>query len=156
MSDFAEKQKGILGETISLRTATLDMVSDADLKTALGGKSLTLGELLLEQANFQQSYTHAFKTFKQDWSVKATAPDPLTIDALKHLFANLDSQLFTTLEQLTEKDLTKPIDRGGWDLSVEGVLIAYHEAVLIFTAKASVYLRAINKELTGQLKGWIG
>ena len=81
---------------------------------------------------------------------------PITVDALKHLFADLDKQLFTTLEQLTEEDITKSIDRGSWNLSAEGTLIAYHEAVLIFTTKATVYLRAIGQKLTGQLEAWIG
>lgn len=156
MNPFVEKQKGILEETISLRTEILNMVDDSNLGFSLGGKSLMLRDLLLEQANFQQSYINAFKTFKQDWSVKATPPQTLTVDALKNLFTDLDKQLFVTLDQLSEEDIAKPIDRGGWDLSVEGTLIAYHEAVLIFTAKASIYLRAMDKNLTGQLETWIG
>ncbi len=156
MSDFVEKQKGVLEEATSLRTEVLNMVDDGHLDFGLGGKSLTLGGLLLEQASIQLSYINALQTFKQDWSVKTTPPEPITVDALKHLFADLDKQLFTTLEQLTEEDITKSIDRGSWNLSAEGTLIAYHEAVLIFTAKATVYLRAIGQKLTGQLEAWIG
>ena len=156
MSDFMEKQQAVLEETISLRTKILNVVDNGNLDFSLGGRSLAFQDLLLEQANIQASYIKAFKTFKQDWSVKATAGQPLTIDALKHLFADLDKQLFATLEQLTKDDIEKLVDRGGWELSVEGTLIAYHEAVLIFTAKASIYLRAMGKNLTGQLEAWIG
>ena len=156
MNDFIETQKSVLEETISLRTEILNAVDDGNLDFSLGGKSLAFRDLLLEQANIQASYIKAFKTFKQDWSVKATAPHPITVDALKHLFADLDKQLFTTLEQLSKDDIAKPVNRGGWELSIEGTLIAYHEAVLIFTAKASVYLRAMGKNLTGQLEAWIG
>ncbi|MGL4612045.1 MAG: hypothetical protein ACRCYY_20610 [Trueperaceae bacterium] len=156
MNRFIEKQKGVLEETISLRTEILNAVKDADLHFSPGGKSLTLQDLLLEQASIQSSYIHAFKTFKQDWSIKATLPDPITLDAFECLFTKLDKQLFETLEQLSENDLTKSVDRGGWNLSIEGTLIAYHEAVLIFSAKASIYLKATNKTLSGQLGAWIG
>ena len=72
MNDFVERQKGILEETISLRTEVLKMIDNSNLNFSLGGKSLVLQDLLLEQASIQLSYINAFKTFKQDWSVKAT------------------------------------------------------------------------------------
>ncbi len=156
MNHLIEQQKGLLEETISLRTEILNAIDNSHLDFGLGGKSLTLQDLLLEQASIQTSYINTFKTFKQDWTIKATSSELITVDALKHLFADLDRQLFTTLERLSEEAIAKLIARGGWDLSVEGTLIAYHEAVLIFTAKASIYLRAIGQELTGKLEQWIG
>jgi hypothetical protein len=156
MNRLIEQQKGLLEETTNLRTEVLEAMTDKDLGFSVGGKSLTLQDLLLEQASTQLMYVHAFKTFKHDWSVKATPPKTLTVVAFKDWFMDLDKHLVGTLEQLSDEDLTKPIDRGGWNLPVETNFHVYREAVLIFAAKASIYLRAMGKELPTQLGAWIG
>jgi hypothetical protein len=49
------------------------------------------------------------------------------------------------------------VDRGhGFTPSLYDQCRIYHEANLIFCAKASVYLKALEKQLTGQWRSWIG
>jgi hypothetical protein len=49
------------------------------------------------------------------------------------------------------------VDRGhGFTPSLYDQCKIYHEAYLIFCAKASIYLKALEKQLTGQWRSWIG
>jgi hypothetical protein len=155
LNRFMEQQRGLLEETTNLRTEVLNSLTDKDLEFSVGGSSLTLKDLLLQQGSYQLSYINAFKTFKHDWTTKASA-NFSTVAEFKNWFMDLDNQLVDTLEQLSDEDLTKSIDRGGWNLPVETNFHVYREAVLIFAAKASIYLRAMNKTLPKQLEQWIG
>jgi len=57
---------------------------------------------------------------------------------------------------LSDEDLTKTVDRGGFMMPVELQLDVYLQALLIFFGKATVYLKAMNKPLPEQIKEYIG
>ncbi|MDJ0756733.1 MAG: DinB family protein [Ardenticatenaceae bacterium] len=142
-----------------LRDQLLDILFDQDLAYKLPGHNPTLGELCVEIGRIQQLYTHSFKTFKLDWTHQHTKPDSLnTVDSLRSWFASLNAELHAALSPLSEEDIrNKQINRGdGFTPSPLVQFQIYHEALLIFYAKASVYLKAMQRPLPEQWASWIG
>ena len=142
-----------------LRDQLLDMISDQDLAYKLPGHNPTLGELCEQMGQIQQIYIHSFKTFKQDWGLRGSKPEaPNSVASLKVWYKKLDAELLEALNGLSEDDLhNKQIDRGhGFTPSPFVQFQVYREALLIFYAKVSVYLKALEKQFTDQWKSWIG
>lgn len=142
-----------------LRDQLLDMLSDAELAYKLPGSNPTLGELCEEMGCIQQAYTQSFKTLKHDWSYCDSKPEtPGSVSSLKIWFKKLDEQLVKALTGLSEDDIhAKQIDRGhGFILSPYVQFQIYREAVLIFYAKASTYLKALEKPYSDEWKRWVG
>src|SRR5262245_15662830 len=144
-----------------LRDELLEILSDDDLAFRPGGATFTLGELCREIGEIEQSYVDALRTFKQDFSWRN--PDQRVVQSLAALsawFAELDRDLMAAIEALTEQDAaTRRIAR----YDVEGFsplpaqeLDIYREALLIFYAKVSIYLRAMRRDLPGLWGPWIG
>jgi hypothetical protein len=152
-------QFALLHESHALRVQILDALSDKDLVLRLGGDTLTLGALCKEMGEIEHVYTQSFKTFKLlDWSYRN--PDTrleTSVDRLKAWFRTLDDDLEVALAALSDSDIqNKHIDRGGWSVPVTVNFHIYREALLIFAAKASLYLRAMRKPLSEQMRQWIG
>ena len=142
-----------------LRDQLMGMISDADLAYKLPGNNPTLGELCEEMGQSQQIYTQSFKTFQQDWVYRGSKPDATnSVASLQTWFKQLDSEMLEALSGLSEEDVqNKHIDRGdGFTPSLSVQYQIYHEALLIFYAKAIVYLKAMEKQITAQWKSWIG
>lgn len=107
----------------------------------------------------QQVYIHSFKTFRQDWEYRASKPETTnSVASLNGWYKKLDAELYKVLSELSEDDVhNKQIDRGqGFMASPYVQFQIYHEALLIFYAKASIYLKALEKQFTNQWKEWIG
>lgn len=148
-----------LSGTQALRDQLMDLISDQDLAYKLPGYNLTLGELCEEMGQIQQIYTRSFKTFQQDWHYRGSKPEaPDSVASLQAWYKKLDAELNEALSALSEDDLhNKQIDRGhGFTPSLYVHFQVYREALLIFYAKASIYLKALEKQLTSQWKSWIG
>jgi hypothetical protein len=97
------------------------------------------------------------QTFKQDWSYRNPEADlESSVAQLKAWFQTLDDELKAAVSALSDEDLTKTVDRGGFALSVELQLDVYLQALLIFFGKATVYLKAMNKPLPEQINEYIG
>jgi hypothetical protein len=142
-----------------LRDQLLDMISDQDLTCKLPGHNPTLGELCVEMGHIQQAYIHSFRTFKHDWSYRDSEPEAAhSVASLKAWFQKLDAELLEVLGAFSEDDIhTQQIDRGGDDIVTIYVQVQiYREAILIFYAKASVYLKAMERPLNDQWKAWVG
>lgn len=142
-----------------LRDQLMDMLSDQDLSYKLTGSNPTLGELCEEMGQIQQIYTHSFKTLTLDWAYRGSNPDAAnSVASLKTWYKTLDAELYEVLSALSEDDvLNKHIDRGhGFTPSLYVQFQVYHEALLIFYAKASVYLKALNKQVTDEWRIGIG
>ena len=61
------------------------------------------------------------------------------------------------LEGLEEADLARSVDRGGGFTPPVTVQFHIHrEALLIFYAKADVYLKALGRRVAGAWQSWIG
>lgn len=143
----------------ALRDQLLDMISDAELAYKLPGNNPTLGELCEEMGHIQQAYTQSFKTFKHDWAYRDSEPEkPDNIASLKAWYKKLDEQLLEALSGLSEADVhNKQIDRGNGSTPSPHVQFQiYREAILIFYAKASMYLKALEKPYSDEWKRWVG
>ena len=142
-----------------LRDQLLSMLSDAELAYKLPGNNPTLGELCAEMGYIQQAYTQSFKSLQHDWSYRDSEPEtPDSVSSLKTWFKKLDTQLVEALSSLSEDDIhTKQIDRGqGFILSPHVQFQIFREAILIFYAKASLYLKALEKPYSDEWKRWVG
>lgn len=147
----------------ALREQLLDILTDADLGTAFGGATLTLGALCRQMGEIQHAYVESFRTFRMHYDYRQ--PDErmeTSVAALRSWYAALDADLTAALEALTEDDLTKrQIVRSDFDPSYYSPrpisqLGTYREALLIFYGKASIYLQALQKAFPPQWQTWIG
>ena len=142
-----------------LREQLLDMLTDQELAYKLPGNNPTLGELCEEMGQIQQVYAHSFKTLTLDWTYCDSMPEtPNSVASLKVWFQKLDAQLVEALSGLSETDVhTQQIDRGhGFTPSPYVQFQIYREAILIFYAKASMYLKALEKPYSEEWKRWVG
>lgn len=156
MNSLVTRFSDVLHMTHALRSQMFDLLTDTDLTYGLPHNP-TLGALCREMGEVQVAYINSFKTFKLDFSYRHAEKSVETnLAQLKAWFAKLDAELDTTLAALSEADLQKPIDRGGWKPPAEVNFHIYREALLIFYAKADVYLKAMQKPLPEQWQGWIG
>jgi hypothetical protein len=145
--------------THNLRDQLMGMITDQDLAYKLPGSNPTLGELCEEMGHVQQVYIQSFKTFKQDWGYRDSDLEATnSVASLTSWYKKLDAELVDALGSLSEDDIqNKQIDRGhGFTPSPYIQFLIYHEAVLIFCAKASAYLKALEKPYPNEWKVGIG
>ena len=153
---MTEKWSWIEG-THQMRSQLLDILSDADLTFNPGGQNMTLGALCREMGEIEHSYEQSLKTFQQDWSYHNTEADlESNVARLKAWFQTLDDELKATVAALSDEDLQKTIDRGGYSMPVELQLDVYLQALLIFFGKVTIYLKAMNKPLPQHIQEYIG
>ena len=148
-----------LHETQSLRYDLMQTLTDSDLAYKLPGDNPTLGELCREFGEVEYSYIQSFKTFKHDWSYRTSEPELATsVARLQAWYRTLDNEFETVVRGFSEDDLHhKQIDRGhGFTPSLAVQFQIYHEALLMFYAKASVYLKALQKSVNDQWQAGIG
>ncbi len=131
----------------NLRDQMLDLLTDQDLAYKLPGNNMTLGQLCQEMGRDEQIYTHSFRTLKQDWNYPVSKPASNTVASLREWYQKLDADLGAVITSLSEEDVqNKTVDRGhGFNPSLMVQFMIYHEATLIFYAKASIFLRALEK-----------
>ena len=157
MNRYMQEKWTWIEGTHSLRSQLLDILSDADLKFSPGGQNMSLGGLLREIGEIEHSYIQSLQTFKQDWSYHNTeAGLESSLAQLKAWYQTLDDEMKATVSALSDEDLTKAVDRGGFSMPVELQLDVYLQALLIFLGKATIYLKAMNKPLPQQIQEYIG
>ena len=146
-------------EYLALRGQLLDVLSDDDLAFSLGGTTLTIGALCREIGQVEQSYIDSFRTFTQTFDYRDADPAvEQNVDALGTWWAELDRELAAVLEAVSEDDLAagRRLERPDqYSLSIPAQTDVYREALLIFYAKISIYLRAQGRPLPGDWEGWI-
>ena len=157
MNSLMKEHGPILEQTQALRYQLVEILTDEDLAYSPGGDNPTLGALCREMGEVQQSYVTSFQTFEQEFRHREQPELERSVERLAAWFETLDRELKETLESLSEDDLqNRVIDRGGG--FVIPPTIQYHiyrEALLIFYAKASVYLKGLGKTLPEQWQAWI-
>ena len=146
-----------------LRVELLDVLSDGDLETTLGGTTETLGWICREIGEIEHAYAASFRTFRQTFDYRHADPTvEHSVSALRTWYAELDRDLMTAVESLTEDDIgSRRIVRDDFEAEFFSPLPAvqldtYREALLLFYGKASVYLRALGRPLPGHWPDWIG
>jgi hypothetical protein len=148
-----------LRDSQHLRYYLIEILTDADLAYKLPGDNPTLGELCREIGELEHRYIQSFKTLKHDWSYQN--PDrelANSTEQLKIWYRALDDEFDSILSALTEDELhNRHIDRGhGFTPSLFVQFHIYREAVLMFYAKASVYLKALQKPVNDQWRIGVG
>ena len=149
------EHRELLDDTQSFRPMLLDLLTDDDLAFALPGNP-TLGELCREMGEWEHGYIRSFREFRHVWGYHHDdATVETSVTALRAWYEALDADLLTALEALTDDDLATRKVRGEWaDLTKEFHL--YREALLMFYAKAGVYLRALGKPISEAWLDWMG
>ncbi len=148
-----------LHETQSLRSELMNTLTDTDLTYKLPGDNPTLGELCREMGEIEHSYIQSYKTFQIDWSYRNHEPElAASVERLTAWYKTLDEEFESVVRGFSEDDLhNKQIDRGhGFTPSLFVQFQIYHEAILMFYAKASVYLKALQKPMSDQWQAAIG
>ena len=157
MNRYMQEKWPWIEGTHGMRSQLLDILSDADLAFSPGGQNMTLGALCRQLGEIEHSYIQSLQTFKQDWSYRNTeAGLDSNVTRLKTWFQTLDDELKAAASALSDEDLTRMVDRGGFALTVELQLDVYLQALLIFFGKATIYLKAMNKALPEQINEYIG
>jgi hypothetical protein len=143
----------------AIREQLMQTLSDHDLGYTPGGANPPLGVLCREIGEVERAYIDSFKTFALDFSYRNTTPGlESSVAQLVAWYADLDAELKSTIEGLSEQDINgRLVDRGGdFKLPPQIQLNIYQEALLIFYGKAIVYLRAIGKTPPQQMQDWLG
>ena len=140
-----------------MRIQLMDVLNDADLEFSPGGQNVPLGALCREIGEIEYSYIQSLKTFKHDWSYRnSEAGLERGVARLKAWYQALDDEMKAVVSTLSDEDLMKSIDRGGYSVPVEMQLDIYLQALLIFFGKATIYLKAMNKDAPEQIRDYIG
>ena len=146
-----------------LRRELTDVLRDEDLAFRPAPAAASLGELCREIGDIEHSYVEAFRTFRQDFAWRNPDPDvERQVAALSTWYSDLDRELLAALEVLTDDDVAnRRISRHDFDVEDFSPLTLqeldiYREALLIFYAKVSIYLRIMGRELPGHWGPWIG
>mgnify|MGYP000154712070 CR=1 FL=1 len=150
-TEIAQNYEMLLGMQV-MRDQLLDVFTDADLNYRLGGNTFSVGQLFHEFGDVEQSYTDSFKTLTQafDYPTRTSAFHD-TIAKLKAWFVTLDAEMKATLESVTGDEV---VERG-FPMPIGIQIMAYREAVLVIASKMSVYLRALQRPMPEQIKGWV-
>lgn len=157
MNRFMQEKWSWIEGSQGLRSQLLERLSDIDLAFSPGGQNMTLGALCRQMGEIEHSYIQSLKTLKQDWSYRNTeAGLDSSVARLQAWFQTLDDEMKATVSALSDEDLTKMVDRGGFAMPVEMQLDVYLQALLIFFGKATIYFKAMNKPLPQQVQEYIG
>lgn len=147
----------------SLRRSLVEILTDDDLGSSLGGTTATLGALCREIGEIQRSYVESLKTFRQDFAYRHTDTRvEASVEVLTAWYLTLDRDLEAAIAALSEDDIAnRRIARADFEIDAFAPLPAvqldiYREALLIFYGKVSVYLRSLDKPLPPRWQEWIG
>lgn len=147
---------GLLDMTHQVRDQAIATLDSQDLAFSLPGCK-PLGEVVQTLGDVETSYTRSFATMKQDLSVQAAGRERVTSgEAAIEWLHGLDEQLKGAVSKLSDEDLAKPVDRGGWQMPAMANFHTYREAVLITFGKLDCYLRALGKGLPEEWIVWVG
>ncbi|MEM6427854.1 MAG: hypothetical protein AAF708_01345 [Deinococcota bacterium] len=158
MNSLMQQMGDVLIQTQTLRQQLNGVIDSSDLSYSPGGDSPTLGNLYRQLGETTQQYIEGFKTFKHSYEpVSTDAALETDLNALDTWLTELEQSLNSILSDFSEEILqTQLIDRGyGLQFPIVVNVQVYREALLIFCAKVSIYLRALGKELPEQWKLWI-
>lgn len=148
-----------LRQSQSLRYDLMDALTDSDLAYKLPGDNPTLGALCREMGEIEHVYIQSFKTLTMDWSYRNDDAEMATsVERLRAWYIALDEEFEAVVGGLSEDDLHNThVDRGhDYAPSLFVQFQVYHEAGLMFYAKASVYLKALQKRVSDQWQVWVG
>lgn len=161
MNTIMEDYYPIFEQYQAPRSQMMGMLTDEDLnfRPGPGGANPTLGALCREIGEVEHAYIQSFKTFTLDFDYRHDDPQvERSVEKLTTWYDELDDELEQTVAALSDEEIeSKTVKRGSdFELPLQIQLDVYKEALLIFYGKASVYLKAMEKELPEQWQQWIG
>lgn len=156
--EFEARYEHWLPGLAMMRDVLIEPLTDADLEYALGGTSLTWGQLIDDCAEMQRSYIDAFGTLDQRWAPPRSEVEHRgTVHEILQNFHALDRELQLVLNAFAGDDWDAVITRpDGTKRSRRGQLEIYAQCMLIFLGKATVYARAQNRDLPPSVRTFIG
>jgi uncharacterized damage-inducible protein DinB len=161
MPKFVTKTLDLLDMTDNVRDLLTDLITDDDLAYKLPGDNPSLGALFRDIGQIQQSYIDSFKTFKHSFNYPAVDPAIETsVTKLKAWYQQLDEDLHAALQAVSDDELQNRLIARGYpmlySLSIGDQMLCYREALMIFYGRATLYLRALGKQLPPQIRDGIG
>jgi hypothetical protein len=141
-----------------MRYDLLNLVTDDELAYKLPGDNLTLGALCREMGETEYNYLQSFKTLKYDATYRNTEPGLETSrERLAAWYKVLDEEFEAVMGGFSNDDLqNQRVERVGWSPSLAVQFMIFHEAVLMFYAKASIYLKALQKPYSEEWRMGVG
>ncbi len=159
MNRIISEQYGLFRLYQRLRQHLMATLTEADLAFTPGGTNPSLGYLCVEIGETQWSYIDSFRTFTQTFDYQhADRSLEGSIAGLSAWYDDLDAELYTTIEALSDDDIAnRPIDRGnGFMVPANIQLEIYKEALIVFYGKVTVYLKLLGKMPSEQWRHWMG
>lgn len=159
MNRIISEQFGLFRLYQRLREQLLATISEDDLSFSPGGSNPTLGELCLEIGETERAYIDSFHTFTQRFDYRHSDRGLSgSVAGLKVWFEELDAELYAAIEALGDDDVANRLIDRGHDFRVPAnvQLEIYKEALIIFYAKADVYLKLLGKLPSEQWREWMG
>ncbi len=141
-----------------MRTDMMNDLTDTDLAVRVPGNP-TLGEVCRDWGNVERFYLNSFKTgrLNMDRPEDVSTETATSVQKLKAWYQALDNEFEAVLTAIPNSEFaTMTVERSGRNLPAGMHYHTYHEAILIFCAKCSVYLRMMGKPLNDQWIDWIG
>lgn len=160
MNRIIEQQYPLFRLYQRLRKHLLVALGDADLAFTPGGDNLSLGRLCVEIGETQQSYIDSFRTRSLNFDYRQADAAALagSVAQLEAWFAALDEAYYAAVAEWSDDDIDNhPIDRGGgFTVPAPVQFEIYKEALIIFYAKCSVYLKLMGITPSEQWHEWMG
>ena len=156
MNQIEQQFFGLLDMTHGVRDEAIATLGSEDLSFRIEGCP-SVGEVLQTLGDVEAMYTRSFETMKMDFTTQAPGRENIVSgQAAVGWLHGLDGELKAALSALSDDDLAKPIDRGGWEMPAMAQFHTYREAVLISFGKLDCYLRALGKSLPEEWVAWVG
>lgn len=157
MNSYMENKWSWIEGTNEMRNGLVATLTDADLAFSPGGQTMTLGALCREMGDIEHAYIESLKTFKQDFSYRNTEVGIETsVSKLLTWYKKLDEDLKAVASAFSEADLTKTVERPGFNAPIDIQLDIYLQALLIFFGKITIYLKIMNKPMDATIQAYIG
>ena len=155
MNRFMKRYPELMEANQKLRHDVLDAISDEDLTHTLGGDTLSLGDLLLQQGRWEDDYVQAWHTLEMRHTSRS-APEHQTVTGFRTWFHSIEQSIRATLEAMSDEELSRPVKRGSHSVPLEITAYTYRESLIIFAGKASLYLRSLKRPVSAHLTSFVG
>jgi hypothetical protein len=140
-----------------MRDGVLEQLVDADLAFSPGGANPSLGRLIGDLLDIEQSYLDSLRHGVQSWPsrVDDADDDVPSVFGLRALFTAVDGDLLAAAVAGVEAGTTV-VRPEGTALTIDEQLEIYTQAVFVFLGKAVVYLNTMGRALPPSIAYYIG
>lgn len=137
----------------AMRDALIAPLDESDMSFSPGGTNLVWSGLLSEAVAIQSDYLASFETLAMSWSSRGAE---LQIDQVRLRLAAQDASMAECLARFGAADMAEVVARPDLSRTRTEQVEAYAQFVLIFLARASVYVRAQGRQLPPSVAQYVG